>query len=56
MPTADVIEAISAGEIDVEIGGCLVTDDDPKYSCSACGLSFGHAIPNDESETDGLAY
>jgi DNA-directed RNA polymerase subunit RPC12/RpoP len=56
MPTADVFEAISAGEIDVEIGGCLVTDDDPKYRCSTCGLSFGHAMPNDESEADGLAY
>jgi hypothetical protein len=25
----------------VVLGGCVVTDDDPKWHCNACGAEFG---------------
>jgi hypothetical protein len=40
MPSGDVIEARDAGEIDIEIGGCCITDDHPTHRCAACGESF----------------
>lgn len=40
MPSPAVFEAIDAGEIDIGIGGCCVSDDDPTYECRACGARF----------------
>lgn len=41
MPTFEVFEAAEAGEIDIEIGGCCVSEDDPTHRCWACGARFG---------------
>lgn len=41
MPSFEVIEAIEAGEIEIAIGGCCVTDDDPRFECRVCGNRFG---------------
>jgi hypothetical protein len=38
-PAPDVFEAADRGEI--EIGGCVVTEDSPARRCKACGHAFG---------------
>ncbi|MDY7101509.1 MAG: hypothetical protein S0880_10010 [Actinomycetota bacterium] len=40
MPGPDVLEALDAGEIDVVIGGCSITDGMPTHACSSCGTEF----------------
>lgn len=41
MPTGEVCEASEDGTIDVFIGGCIISEDDPKYHCSNCDTEFG---------------
>ncbi len=41
MPSGEVFEALDAGAIDIELGGCCISDDDPTHRCAACGVSFG---------------
>ena len=41
MPAPSVIEALNKGEIDVGIGGCVVSGDDPTHLCTTCGARFG---------------
>jgi hypothetical protein len=43
MPSGEVFEALDAGVIDIEIGGCCLTDDDPTHRCAACGEPFAVA-------------
>lgn len=40
MPSGEVFEALEAGVVDIEIGGCCLTDDDPTHRCAACGEAF----------------
>lgn len=40
MPSADVFGAIEAGEIDIRLGGCCVSDDDATHECRACDALF----------------
>jgi len=35
MPDAELAEASNKGE--VELGGCVIMVDDPKWRCKACG-------------------
>ena len=37
MPSPELMDAVQAGLIDVVLGGCCVTDDDPTHACRACG-------------------
>jgi hypothetical protein len=41
LPGPDVFEAERAGEIDIELGGCMVMGEDPRFRCRTCGLAFG---------------
>jgi hypothetical protein len=45
MPGFDVIAAQEAGEIDIEIGGCVVFEDDPTHRCTSCGAGFRRGAP-----------
>jgi hypothetical protein len=38
LPGPELIEASERGE--VEIGGCLIMEDDPTHRCRACGHRF----------------
>jgi HD domain len=49
MPSPELMEAVQQGLIDVALGGCCVTEDDPTHVCRACGLQFREA----RSPTDG---
>ena len=40
MPSPELMEAAEAGLIDVALGGCCVTEDDPTHECRACGRQF----------------
>ena len=56
MPTSEVFDAIEAGRIDIEIGGCCVSGDDPTHRCRACGKRFGRrsavgAAPDSAEDT-----
>lgn len=51
MPSFEVFEAIEAGEIEIAIGGCCVTDDDPRFECRVCGQRFG-GQPRRDSDPD----
>ena len=55
MPDPDVFEAIDAGDIDVAIGGCVISDEDPNYRCSACGTSFARASRSNKPGDDELS-
>ena len=46
MPGHELLEASERGE--VEIGGCLISGDDPKHRCRACGHRFGRRTPTSE--------
>lgn len=39
MPGAELMDASMAGE--VELGGCLISDDAPMFRCSQCGRTEG---------------
>lgn len=52
MPEPDVFRAIDVGDIDIVIGGCTISDEDPTYGCKACGTSFGNARRSDERADD----
>ena len=41
MPSPEVGQALAKGVIDVALGGCCVSEDDPDYVCRACGVQFG---------------
>ena len=45
MPSSELMEAVEAGLIDVELGGCCVSDDDPTHTCRACGHQFRQIAP-----------
>jgi hypothetical protein len=55
MPLHEVVQAIDAGDIDIVIGGCAISDEDPMYHCSACGTSFGNARRSDAWADDDHA-
>lgn len=38
LPAHSLVEAAPRGE--VEIGGCLISDDDPTHACRTCGHRF----------------
>lgn len=40
LPSGAVFKAIDRGEIDVVLGGCVVSDDDPTHQCSTCGTGI----------------
>lgn len=40
-PTPEAVEAADRGE--VEIGGCIVEDDNPTWRCRQCGRSWQKA-------------
>jgi hypothetical protein len=54
MPDPNVFEAIDAGDIDIEIGGCIISEEEPKYRCRECGSSFGHDRSGNEPEPNDL--
>lgn len=39
LPGPELMEAAERGE--VVLGGCCVSDDDPRYACRACGQRYG---------------
>ncbi len=41
-PGTQMMEQARRGEI--ALGGCIITDDDPRWECSGCGTSF-HGPP-----------
>lgn len=41
MPSPAVFEAFDAGEIDIELGGSCISDEDLTRRCAACCVSFG---------------
>lgn len=41
LPGPEACEAAERGEI--ALGGCIVTGDDPRLACTACGERFGNA-------------
>ena len=41
MPGPNVAGAIDRGEINVFLGGCCISDDDPTHQCTKCGRTFG---------------
>jgi hypothetical protein len=41
LPTDDVQRALAHGEIDVVLGGCVVSPHDPTHQCTTCGRRFG---------------
>lgn len=43
LPTPEAGEAADRGEI--ELGGCLVTDDDPRLACRSCHERYWIASP-----------
>ncbi len=43
MPSPELMEAAEAGLIDVVLGGCCVTEEDPTHECRACGRQFRDA-------------
>lgn len=38
MPTYETFQAAERGEI--SLGGCCISDNDPKWHCRACGKDF----------------
>lgn len=40
MSTDDVFAAMDAGEINIFLGACCKSDDDPTHRCAVCGVSF----------------
>jgi hypothetical protein len=40
MPSPELMDAVQAELVDVVLGGCCVTDDDPTHACRACGSQF----------------
>ena len=40
MPIPAVLDAIDSGEIDVELGGCVVPDEPVTHQCRACSATF----------------
>ena len=42
MPSSELFEAEERGE--VILGGCCVSDDDPKYHCKKCNLGFSRDL------------
>ena len=38
-PSAETFAAAEVGQI--ELGGCVVTGDDPAWRCKGCGSAFG---------------
>ena len=38
MPGPELIEAYQKGE--VELGGCVIGDNDPEWRCKVCGLAI----------------
>jgi hypothetical protein len=42
-PSDDVLAALDARSIDIELGGCCVSPDDPNRSCSSCAEQFALA-------------
>jgi hypothetical protein len=49
MPDPAVLDS---DEIDIVLGGCCITDDDPTHRCANCGDEFGkrRARPDPSSE------
>ena len=41
MPGSELAEAYERGE--VELGGCVITGDDPQWRCKGCGHDWGRA-------------
>ncbi len=52
--TESLEEALEKKEI--ILGGCLVTDHDPKLECNDCNHRWGYADHNDENNTDSFDY
>ncbi|MDF2427975.1 MAG: hypothetical protein OPY07_01850 [Nitrosopumilus sp.] len=41
---------------DIILGGCLVTEHDPKWECNDCHHRWGYADHNDENKADSFDY
>ena len=41
---------------DVVLGGCIVTEHDPKWECNDCHHRWGYADHNDENRIDSFDY
>ena len=50
MPGPELIELSMNGEI--EIGGCCIDDDMPRYRCRRCGATAGRIVDWDEHMAD----
>jgi hypothetical protein len=50
MPGGDLMELSERGEI--ELGGCCIPDDMPRFSCAVCGRTEGRIDDIDEHMTD----
>ncbi len=50
MPDAELVEASARGEI--EIGGCVVSDDMPAFRCRTCRRTAGRIGDVDEDTDD----
>ena len=55
-PNMDTIqEELDRGKI--TLGGCMISDNDPKWECNDCGHRWGDANHNDESDNiDSFDY
>lgn len=40
MPSPELLDAVSTGEVDAIIGGCCVTEPAPTHECRRCGSRF----------------
>jgi hypothetical protein len=40
MPSPELVEGISTGEVDAIIGGCIVEEPSPTHECRRCGSRF----------------
>ena len=41
---------------EVTLGGCYITDHDPKWECNTCHKKWGDAEHNDESKTNSFDF
>ena len=41
---------------EIVLGGCIVSDHDPKWECNECNKRWGDAEHNDSDKTDSFDY
>ena len=52
MPSSELFEAEERGE--VMLGGCCISDDNPKYHCKNCDIDFSRDLKKSYKSDHGI--